>query len=138
MKMLKPFILMLALAACSAAQDRPVALRLTNGGEEPLRCRIVFGHWVERDLAELVPGGTHDIVLMQSAKDRALYIDRYDNQRQMMIENIVCGRIADWRDTTGQIDLTHARQQMIAHIEATCAAPREAGRVACHVTGLGS
>lgn len=139
---LTTLLLTLALAACATAPhdppgDRIAILQITNAGTEPLSCRIVFGHWVEHDLGALAPGTTFDIAVRQAAKDHALYVNRDDHQRQMMIENIVCGRLTDWRGTLGQVDLTRARQQDISHLEATCAAPIEAGRVACHVTGLG-
>ena len=131
-------VLLLVLAACGVpGQPRAVGLQLTNAGLEPLRCKIVFGHWVERDLGEVAPAASLDIALLQAASDHALYINRSDNQRQMMIENIVCGRVANWRETLGQVDLTRARQRDISHLEATCEAPRDAGRVTCRVTGIG-
>lgn len=137
MKLFASMLCLLLMTVTALAQDRAVQLTLSNAGGEPLSCKIVFGHWVERDLGELAPGAVVTIDLLQASKDRALYINRYDNQRQMMIENIVCGRLTDWRDTIGQIDLTRARQQDISHLEATCAAPVGAGRVACDTTGLG-
>jgi hypothetical protein len=130
-------LLTLILAACTTAPDRVAIVQLTNTGAEPLSCKIIYGHWVERDLGPLAPGTTFNIALRQAAKDKALYVNRDDGQRQMMIENIVCGRLNDWLGTQGQIDLTKARQQDISHLEATCAAPAGAGRVACNVTGIG-
>lgn len=131
-------LLSLALLGCATAPaSRPVIIQLTNAGVEPLGCKIVFGHWVERDLGSLAPGTTFNIALRQAVRDHALYVVRDDGQRQMMIENIVCGRLVDWRGTQGQVDLTTARQQDISHLEATCEAPLEAGRVACRLTGLG-
>nr|WP_298685140.1 hypothetical protein [uncultured Dongia sp.] len=130
-------LLTLALAACATAPDRVAIVQLTNTGTEPLSCKIIYGHWVERDLGPLAPGTTFNIALRQAASDKALYVNRDDGERQMMIENIVCGRLTDWLGTQGQIDLTKARQQDISHLEATCAAPAGAGRVACNVTGIG-
>jgi hypothetical protein len=131
-------LLTLALAACAAPpESRRAIVQLTNTGAEPLSCKIIYGHWVERDMGHLAPGTTFNIALRQSTRDRALYVNRDDNERQMMIENIVCGRLADWRGTLGQVDLVRARQTDISHLEATCAAPAGAGRVACNVTDLG-
>ena len=130
-------LLTLLLAACATAPDRVAIVQLTNSGTEPLSCKIIYGHWVERDLGPLAPGTTFNIALRQAAGDKALYVNRDDGQRQMMVENIVCGRFADWLGTQGQVDLTKARQQDISHLEATCAAPAGAGRVACNVTGIG-
>jgi hypothetical protein len=135
---LSALLLSLALTACATApQDRTAIIQLTNTGAEPLGCKIIYGHWVERDMGALAPGTTFNIAVRQAAKDHALYVERDDRQRQMMIENIVCGRLVDWRGTQGQIDLTTARQQDISHLEATCEAPLEAGRVACKLTGIG-
>lgn len=137
---MKPLALIVCLVLTvgpALAGDRAVRFQLSNAGSEPLSCRIVFGHWVERDLGKVASGAFVEITLQQAVTDRALYINRYDNQRRMMIENIVCGRLTDWRDTIGQVDLTTARQRDISHFEATCAAPAEAGRVKCDVTGIG-
>ncbi|WP_374651254.1 hypothetical protein [Dongia sp.] len=131
------FLLLPILAACAALpSDRPVNLQLTNTGAEPLSCRIVYGHWVERDLGTLVPGTTFDIALRQQVSDHALFVNRDDMERRLMIENIVCGRLANWRDSTGQVDLTLPRQQSAAYLEATCAAPAGPGRVACDLTDI--
>lgn len=135
--LLLPMIAASLVSACAAApDDRPVNLQLTNTGTEPLACKIIYGHWVERDLGPLAPGTTFDIALRQATADHALFVNRDDMQRRMMIENIVCGRLTDWRETTGQVDLTRPRQQTVSYLEATCAAPAEAGRVACVLTDL--
>src|SRR6185369_1799974 len=112
----------LALAACAQtpenATDRAVTLRLTNGGAETLRCSIVFGHWVYRELGAFAPGQTREVAMMQAAKDGALYVDRYDGERQMMIENLFCGRPANWHDSVGQVDLASVRSTRITAFSA--------------------
>lgn len=134
---LPAIILLPILAACAAMPaDRPVNLQLTNTGAEALSCKIIYGHWVERELGALAPGTTFDIALRQQASDHALFVNRDDMARRMMIENIVCGRLENWRETTGQIDLTRPRQQSVAYLEATCAAPIGPGRVACDLTDI--
>src|SRR5687767_14192943 len=85
----------LLLSACAldrSGPDRDVAMSLTNEGAEPLRCRPMFGHWVDRDLGELMPGASIALEMKQSSKNGALYITRADGQRQMMIETLHCGR----------------------------------------------
>jgi hypothetical protein len=137
MKIHPLFVSVILLAACMhTPSDHAVNLQLSNGGAEPLSCKIVYGHWVERDLERLNPGTTFDIALRQQPGDHALFIYRDDMQRRLMIENILCGRLGDWRDTSGQVDLGRPRQANVAYLEATCAAPAGAGRVACQLTDI--
>ena len=111
--------------------DHPVTLRLTNTGTEPLNCRLMFGHWVDRDLGRLAPGEIVDIAMMQQENDGALFIPRDDGQRRMMIETINCSREANWMGTFGQVDLAPARSNRPAKIEAACSAPVGSGRTLC-------
>ena len=131
---------LLALADCAHApgkgMDRDVTLRLTNSGAEPLRCSIVFGHWVYRELGTLAPGQTHNIAMIQAAKDGALYVNRFDGERQMMIENLICGRMENWRDSRGQIDLASVRSTQVTGVVAQCAAPKDYGKIICNVTEI--
>lgn len=131
----------LTIAACAQSPginaDRDVVLHLANSGGEPLRCSIVFGHWVYRELGVLAPGDVRDIAMNQAAKDGALYINRYDGKRQMMIENLFCGRPENWRETVGQVDLASIRSARVTRIAAHCAASPAPGRVACEVTEIG-
>jgi hypothetical protein len=121
------------LSACTtdAATDRPVTLHLTNTGVEPLQCRLMFGHWVDRDLGRLAPGEDMGIAMSQQDADGALYVLRDDGARRMMIETINCGRGADWMGTFGQVDLAPARTARPAGIYTSCAAPDGPGRVIC-------
>src|SRR5919197_1054710 len=84
------------LCACAqqlpSAEDHAVALSLINAGTEALHCRVIFGHWVERDLGEFAPGAATSIAMTQSAQHGALYVMRSDGQRRMMIETIQCAR----------------------------------------------
>ena len=132
--------LLLGAAACAQTPDKSgdheVALRLINGGAESLRCSIVFGHWVYRDLGEWLPGQVRDIAMIQSAKNGALYINRFDGERQMMIENLVCGRMENWHGSQGQVDLAPVRSTRVTAVAARCAAAQSAGRVICEVTEI--
>lgn len=116
--------------------DHAVNLQLTNTGTQSLACKIVYGHWVERDLGRLDPGMTFDIALRQQGDDHALFIHRDDMQRRLMIENILCGRLGNQYETIGQIDLARPRQSNVAYLEATCAAPASPGRVSCQLTDI--
>jgi hypothetical protein len=122
----------LALAGCAAAPagDPTVAVALHNDGAKALECRIMFGHWVARDLGMLAPGAVTRFRVQQQAKDGALYVMRDDGQRRMMIENIFCNAPDDLQATVGQVDLAPARVARAKEISAGCALPKS-GRVQC-------
>ncbi|MEZ5829566.1 MAG: hypothetical protein R3D05_00120 [Dongiaceae bacterium] len=129
------------LSSCAsdqgATKDQPVTLSLTNAGAQPIRCRLMFGHWVDRDLGELAPGASTSLSMMQAAADGALYVMRADGQRRMMIETIQCAGPGDWMQSFGQVDFAPVRSRRAQAIEAICAAPAGGGRVACrldHIT----
>ena len=122
------------LSSCvSETQDRPVTLALANAGTEPLRCRLMFGHWVDRDLGALAPGTSTVLSMTQAASDGALYVRRADGERQMMIETIQCAQPGDWMKNFGQVDFAPIRSRRARAIEASCAAPTGEGRVACRL-----
>lgn len=116
--------------------DRALRIGLAVAGGQPLHCRLIFGHWVERDLGLIAPGASVDIDVSQ-AKDGALYIMRDDGQRHMMIENIFCGRDGRWMESYGQVDFAPARSRRPVRIDASCAAPAAGGRVDCRPVLLG-
>ena len=125
------------LSSCtSGAQDQPVTLALENAGAEPLRCRLMFGHWVDRDLGELAPDSTTEIAMTQAARDGALYITRSDGARQMMIETIQCAQSGDWMRNFGQVDFAPIRSGRAALVAASCAAPPDGGRTICRLDRL--
>lgn len=122
------------LSSCvSETQDRPVTLSLANAGTEPLRCRLMFGHWVDRDLGALAPGVATEVDMTQAASDGALYVMRADGERKMMIETIQCAQSGDWMESFGQVDFAPIRSRRAQAIEASCAAPADGGRVACRL-----
>ena len=122
------------LSSCvSETQDRPVTLSLANAGTEPLRCRLMFGHWVDRDLGALAPGASTALSMTQAASDGALYVLRADGERKMMIETIQCAQSGDWMASFGQVDFAPIRSRRTQAIEASCAAPAGGGRTACRL-----
>lgn len=128
---------LLVLASCAAdrqdAADTPVTIDLENAGAEPLRCQLIFGHWVERQLGEVAPGASVELALMRAGADGGLYVWRPDGERKMMVENVICGRLDGWRESLGQVDLTMLRRHAAAHATARCAAPAGPGRVSCRL-----
>jgi hypothetical protein len=129
-------VLVLTSCAMNTSHDRPVTLHLTNTGAEPLQCRLMFGHWVDRDLGRLAAGQSVDIAMSQQGSDGALFVLRDDGARRMMIETINCGRDGDWMATFGQVDLAPARRARPVEITASCEAPGGPGRVVCPAIGL--
>jgi hypothetical protein len=123
--------------APAQANDGALTLHLTNAGALPLHCRLMFGHWVERDLGAIAPGASTSLDISQSDKDGALYIMRDDGQRRMMIETVLCGRDDNWMTSYGEADLAPARSQRPNRIEAACAVPPSGGRVVCAPIRLG-
>jgi hypothetical protein len=122
------------LSSCvSDTQDRPVTLSLANVGTEPLRCRLMFGHWVDRDLGALAPGASTALSMTQAAGDGALYVMRADGDRKMMIETIQCAQSGDWMENFGQVDFAPIRSRRAEAIEASCAAPMDGGRTTCRL-----
>jgi hypothetical protein len=115
-------ILCIALLSCtsdpSAPGDQPVTLSLSNAGTKPLLCRLMFGHWVDRDLGTLAPGDSTGLAMTQG---------------KMMIETIQCAQSGDWMRSFGQVDFAPVRSRRVRAIEASCAAPAGEGRVACRL-----
>lgn len=133
-------ILSLALlAGCFSApesvDDPLVRIRISNARAEPLQCRLMFGHWVDRDLGvATIGGGTAtgiSVDVRQQPEDGALYVMRDDGQRRMMVENIFCAGENDWQATVGQVDLAVVRRSRPREVWVSCALPEAGGRVVC-------
>lgn len=109
----------------------PVTVSLANTGTAPLACRLMYGHWVDRDLGTLAPGARIYFPVEQQRADGALFTMRPDGQARMMIETIQCGVYPDWMASVGQVDFAPARRQAVDVIIASCRAPAEGGRIVC-------
>jgi hypothetical protein len=88
--------------------DDSITLRIANVGTEPLRCVVLFGHWVSLDAGVIAVGASQSVAMMRRASDGSLYVARSDG-RPMMIENVVCGTVSAWAETLGQIPLLAVR-----------------------------
>ena len=131
------FVCGILLASCvTHTQDHPLTLSLTNAGSVPLHCRLQFGHWVDRDFGLLAPGAATEVAMTQAGEDGALYVERADGARKMMIETIQCARPGDWFSSFGQVDLGPVREGRARAAEASCVAPAGQGRVACRLDRL--
>jgi len=129
----------LLLAGCtgdaSPSGDPEIRIRISNARAEPLQCRLMFGHWVDRDLGvATIGGGTETgiaVTVQQQPEDGALYVIRDDGARRMMVENIFCAKENDWQATVGQVDLAVVRRERPREVWVSCALPEAGGRVTC-------
>ncbi|TXH38949.1 MAG: hypothetical protein E6Q98_01765 [Rhodospirillaceae bacterium] len=120
---LAPILLVCCLTApvkpAFATADLQTSLTIRNDGGEPLKCVILFGHWVTSDIADIAPGRSGDVKIMRAAKDGALYVPRFDG-RHMMIERIACGRTTGWWESIGDVPLLPLREKAEAASETRC------------------
>jgi hypothetical protein len=117
------------LPSCAGAGSgqQPVTLSIANASQEPLRCMILFAHFVATDVGPIAPNDDLALAMFRQDEDGALFIPRADGRR-MMIETIDCGAAARWAETRGQISLLPARAGRDARYGTTC---RLAGAVSC-------
>jgi hypothetical protein len=128
-------LLAAVLAAGKAgAGDPGVDLSIRNAGPVALRCMILFGHWITRDIGPIAPGGGAEVAMWRGQPAGALYIPRFDG-RKMMIENLVCGSDAAWAETYEQIPLAALRDgAAAARFRTACKpGPQPMGKIACSV-----
>jgi hypothetical protein len=120
-------------ARLALAGDPPVEIAIANAGDQPLRCMIMFGHWITQDLGLVAPGGTAKVAMWRGQPPGALYIPRVDG-RKMMIENVDCGGLAAWGETLGQVPLLPIRASAAARFAVAC---KLVERVSCAASGQG-
>lgn len=113
--------------ASRADGDTDVTLTIANIGTAPLRCTILFGHWVEQGAGTVAPGATLAVSMRRQAADGALYVPRYDGRR-MYVENLVCGPLSDWWVRRADLPLLPVRAGAAARFGADC---RMAARAEC-------
>jgi len=117
----------LSPARAAAPDSHDVTLSIANDGDEPIRCLILFAHWVVTEAGTIPPGGALAVAMSRQDSDGALWIARADGRR-MMIETVQCGAAARWAETRGQIPLLPARAGRDAAYRTTC---RLGGTVVC-------
>ena len=106
-------------APAAAPDSHDVTLSIANEAGEPIRCLILFAHFVVTEAGTIRPGGDLAVAMSRQDGDGALWIARADGRR-MMIETIACGAAARWAETRGQVPLLPARAGRAAHYGAHC------------------
>ncbi|HTO83383.1 MAG TPA: hypothetical protein VMQ73_14155 [Methylomirabilota bacterium] len=119
--------LLLAVARPAVAADPAVELVIANVGNQPMRCMILFGHWVTQDVGPIAAGGSATVSMWRGQPAGALYIPRFDG-RKMMIENVICGDVTAWAESLDQIRLSPLRESAGGRFATSCTG---AGRVSC-------
>jgi hypothetical protein len=109
----------LACATTAHADPGTVTLVLRNEGASTIRCTLILGHWVTRDVPVLAPGAAATIAMKRQPEDGALYLLRADGRRRMMVETLLCGDDARWWETRAEIALQPLRAGA-ARLEAAC------------------
>lgn len=119
-------LLALAVAGCTSHRwssagtaDETVTLVVANDGTEALRCTILFGHWVEQGAGSVAPGDVLAVAFHRQASDGAIYVPRYDGRR-MMVENLICGPLAQWWERRADIPLLPLRAGSAQRFRASC------------------
>ncbi len=102
-------------------------IHIRNDGGQALRCVLLLGHWMSRDLGAISPGATHALAMTRDARDGSLFVLSADGRR-MMIENLICGAVDAWAETLGQVPLISVRESGAPARWTSC---RAEGRVAC-------
>lgn len=113
-------LLVSIVAGCATpTEDQGVVIAVRNESTTALRCTILFGHWVEQTVGTISPGASLDIGLQRQGSDGALFVGR-DDGRKMMVENLVCGPLADWWERRGDIPLVAVRAGGATRFTAVC------------------
>ena len=119
-------LLFLPLFAASAPAST-VTLSIKNDDTHPLRCMVVFAHWVTTDVGPIASGNAATVAMTRGPQPGALQIARFDG-RPMMIENIVCGTEQDWSNSFDQLPLAQVRDSTTSTYQIGC---RAAPRIVC-------
>lgn len=115
-------------ATAGGNDDTLVDIDIANADTSTLRCVTVLAHFVSLPEVSITPGDTLRINYFRGATGGTLYVLR-DDGRQMMVENLVCGRNDDWDATRGEVPLLAVRESPHQNVKLTC---RIDGRLECY------
>jgi len=116
-----------AAAPASAPDDEPVVLAIVNEMPEPLRCTVLFAHFVSKEIGTIAASAEISLSMFRQKTDGALWIPRTDGRR-MMIETVECGAAALWAETRGQFPLLPVRAGREVRYHSSC---RRSGGAIC-------
>ncbi|MEQ8354081.1 MAG: hypothetical protein RH942_00975 [Kiloniellaceae bacterium] len=102
-------------------------LVVENGGTAPLRCTLILAHFITKEIGEIAPGGRVSVPLERRSGDGVLASGRHKGE-PMLVENVLCGSVADWQATAGDLPLPAIRRGSKRHYRLRC---RIAERLAC-------
>ena len=120
-----------AIAAADRSGDtQTIRLQVTNATTDDLRCVAILAHFVTRDLAPLARGESLELGLARHAVDGSLAFDSHGDS-PMLLENILCGRSADWQASRQDLPLLPMRSGDGREFHVTCR--REGERLACRL-----
>jgi len=122
--------LLLLLTACAPVATEPpeVTLSLANAGTEPLRCQVIYAHWVTGDLPLLQAGSSVELEVRRDPATREVFVPRPADGRPLMLEEILCGLDRDWSSSLTHVDLEAIKLGENDAFHLTC---RSAARVVC-------
>ena len=106
-------------AGCASAES-DIALVVANRGAEPLRCLVVFGHWVTADVPVFGPGASATVTLRRDSVEHSLFVPRSSDGRRMMVEDLACDRDAAWGQSLVHVGLDPVRQGTGTRYEVAC------------------
>lgn len=106
------FVLLLILNSLSDSIASPepaaqISVDIVNASSVELRCMIVFAHFVTRDLGPVAPGGVLKLSLTRNLDNGEL--SEQNDQRSMLLENILCASAGDWTKTVADLPVLPLR-----------------------------
>lgn len=113
-----------------AATFDALTLTIRNDGADTLRCAAVLAHFMSEPLGAIAPGDRLTVTLRRDRANGTLALGPRED-RDVPLENILCGRDAHWTASTGDLPLGAVRTGTVARFEARC--DMSDGRVICAV-----
>lgn len=116
-----------------AATSDALTLTIRNDGADTLRCAAVLAHFMSETLGAIAPGDRLTVMLRRDPANGTLALGPRED-RDVPLENILCGRDADWTASKGDLPLSAVRTGAAARLEARCGLSD--GRVVCAVADI--
>jgi len=105
--------------------EEAVTLSIANESPQPLRCTVLFAHFVSKDVGTIAPRAEVALSMFRRKNDGALWIPRADGRR-MMIETIDCAALS--AEMHGQVPLLSVRASHHLRYRSSC---RQSSTLVC-------